>query len=192
MFSRCKRSVFFLMVVLLCSACSPASAPSEPVLIPAPVIALPAPIIPEPAAPAAPSPVATPSNIDMRGWWERPEVLAGLGLTAAEGAALTPELHKLERNYQVAQRQLRTIRRTQLQMLRDPKVPSADIRRFHVRNLQSLLTTMLDQNIAARLWVREHLKAEQLARIRDLSPQFFAARWFRAARIAEPAEPQSK
>ena len=98
---------------------------------------------------------------------------------------MAPELDKLQRNYQVAQRQLQTIRLTQLQMLRDPKVPAADIRRFHVRNLQHLLTTMLDQNIAARLWVRGHLQPDQLTRIQLQSPQFFEVRWYRAARVVE-------
>ena len=98
---------------------------------------------------------------------------------------MAAELGRLERSYQTAQRQLRQVRSTQMQMLQDPKVPSADIRRFNQRNLQFLLTTMLDQNIAARLWVREHLSAEQLRRVQQRSPRFFGLRWFRAA---EPSE----
>lgn len=121
----------------------------------------------------------------MRGWWEGPEALTELGLTAAEGATVAAELGKLERSYQTAQRQLRQVRRTQLLMLQDPKVPSADIKRFNQRNLQYLLTTMLDQDIAARLWVREQLSAEQRARVLQRSPRFFGVRWFRAAQQPE-------
>jgi hypothetical protein len=68
-------------------------------------------------------------------------------------------------------------------MLEDPRVSSADIRRFNQRNLQALLTSMLDQNIAARLWVREHLSSDQSARVLARSPRFYAMRWFRAAPV---------
>lgn len=95
---------------------------------------------------------------------------------------MAAELGQFERAYQTAQRQLRQVRRTQWRMLQDPKVPSADIRRFNRRNLQYLLDSMLDQNIAARLWVREHLSAEQRARVLHHAPEFYSLRWFRAAK----------
>lgn len=130
-----------------------------------------------------------PMRADLLGWWERPETLSRLGLTATEGAAMAKDLAKLERSYQTAQRQLRTVRRTQMLMLQDPKVPSADIRRFNQRNLQFLLTSMLNDNIAARLWVRERLSTEQRARVLQHSPQFYSLRWFRAAGIPD-SEPR--
>ena len=174
-----------LVLVALCSACAP-----EPPQLPAPsapaAAAAPIPAPPQPARDTVPPTQAIPRPAaDLLGWWDRPETLASLGLTAAEGAAMAAELDKREHAYQTAQRQLRQVRSTQMQMLQDPKVPSADIRRFNQRNLQFLLTSMLSDNIAARLWVREHLSAEQLRRVQQRSPQFFGLRWFRAA---EPSE----
>lgn len=168
------------LAALLCAACAP-EAPSPPAPAPAP-----APVVAEVAIRATPSanlstPVKPTAAPDLLGWWDRPEALAELGLTPAEGAAMAAQLGKLERVYQTAQRQLRQVRRTQMLMLQDPKVPGADIKRFNQRNLQYLLTTMLDQDIAARLWVREQLSAEQRARVLQRSPGFFAKRWFRAA-----------
>jgi hypothetical protein len=165
------------LTILLCSACAP-EVPSPPASKPA-VAAIAAAQEPAPAPPPAPKLAAPPA--DMLGWWNRPEVLASLGLTAAEGAAMTLELDHMERSYQTAQRQLPTVKHTQMQMLQDPKVPSADIRRFNRQNLQWLRTSMADQNIAARLWVREHLSADQLERLLQHSPRFFGMRWFRAA-----------
>lgn len=104
---------------------------------------------------------------------------------------MATELSRLERTYQTAQRQLRQVRRTQMQMLQDPKVPSADIRRFNQRNLQFLLVTMHEQNIAARLWVREQLSAEQRARLLQRYPRFFGLRWFRAASAPGLAGPRN-
>jgi hypothetical protein len=138
----------------------------------------------ETPAPSPPTPVVPASPPDIAGWWERPDTSASLGLTAAKSAAMTAQLRKLERVYQTAQRQLRVVRRTQLQMLQDPKVPAADIRRFNQRNLQHLLTTMLDQDIAARLWVREHLSAEQRALVLQREPKFYSMRWFRPAGVS--------
>lgn len=100
---------------------------------------------------------------------------------------MAAELDQREQAYQTAQRQLPTVRQTQMQVLQDPKVPSADIRRFNQRNLQWLLTSMADQNLAARLWVREHLSAEQLERVLEHSPRFFGRPWFRAAEDSLPA-----
>ena len=167
------------LTVLLCSACTPevATPPAaEPTVteVAVPMAPMPALDPPKPVAPTAPS-------SEFRGWWDRPEALVGLGLTAAEGAAMASELNKLEQAYQTLQRQLPTIRNTQMQMLQDPKVPSADIRRFNRQNLQWLLTSMADQNIAARLWVREHLSVDQQERVLKHSPEFFARRWFRTA-----------
>jgi hypothetical protein len=175
-----------LLAALLCFAC----APDPP---PAPAPTAPEVAIAEVPVPAKPAPVATPPTppapadaTHLHGWWERPEALDSLGLTIAEGAALAPELRKLERSYQTAQRQLHTIRRTQLEMLRDPRVPGADIRRFNRENPRKLQASMGDDDIAARLWVREHLSADQRARLLERSPEFFGKRWFRAAKVAEP------
>ena len=174
------------LAALLCAACAP-EAPPPPAPAPAP-----APVVAEVAIRATPTPPANLSTPvkptaapDILGWWDRPAALAELGLTPAEGAAMAAQLGKLERAYQTAQRQLRQVRRTQMLMLQDPKVPGADIKRFNQRNLQYLLSTMLDQNIAARLWVREQLSAEQRARVLQRSPRFFGLRWFRAAHQAE-------
>lgn len=104
-----------------------------------------------------------------------------LGLAAADAALVTSELRQFERAYQTAQRQLYTVRRTQLQMLRDPKVPSADIRRFLQRNTLALTTAMMDADIAARLAVRGAMGADRLARVREQSPEFFGLSWFRPA-----------
>lgn len=166
------------LALLLCTACAPEVAPPAP----KPALSVPA----KPAAVTKPADSSTPAppGPDLRGWWMRPEALASLGLTAVEGAALAPELNRLEQSYQTAQRQLPTVKDTQMRMLQDPKVPSADVRRFNRQNLQWLLTTMADQNLAARLWVREHLSAAQSARILARSPRFFAKRWFRAAALA--------
>jgi hypothetical protein len=123
-------------------------------------------------------PAAAP---DLLGWWDRPEALDSLGLTLAEGAALATELSKLERSYQIAQRQLRTIRHTQLEMLHDARVPGADIRRFNRENLQKLLASMGDDDIAARLWVRQQLSTDRQALVLKRSPEFFGVPWFRAA-----------
>jgi len=174
-----------ILAALLCTACAPeAPLPPTPKPNAAAVAEKPTPV-PTPALPMPVAPVAKPA--DILGWWERPESLSSLGLTASEGAALAAELRKLERSYQTAQRQLRQVRRTQMLMLQDPKVPSADIRRFNQRNLQFLLTSMLNDNIAARLWVRERLSAEQRARVLQRSPRFYSLRWFRAAGGAEEA-----
>jgi len=70
-------------------------------------------------------------------------------------------------------------------MLRDPRVPSADIRRFNRENLQKLLVSMRNDDIAARLWVREHLSGDQLVRVLQRSPEFFGKRWFRAAAVPQ-------
>lgn len=175
----CHRTlVSLLLVVLACSGCAPDAPPKVAVVADAAPPPVPA---PPPALSPVPMPVAPAKALDITGWWDRPEVLASLGLTLAEGAALAVELVKFEQTYQIAQRQLRTVRSTQMQMLQDPQVPSADIRRFNQRNLQMLLTSMLDQNIAARLWVREHLSADQSTRVLDRWPRFYALPWFRAA-----------
>lgn len=178
MITRYHCSCLLLIAALLCTACAPEAPPPAPKPPVAAVAEKPAPL-PPPSLPVPVAPVAR--TADIRGWWERPEALADLGLTVTEGAAMATELGKLERSYQTAQRQLHQVRSTQLQMLRDPKVPSADIKRFNQRNLQFLLTSMLNDNIAARLWVREHLSAEQRARVLQHSPRFYGLRWFRAA-----------
>jgi hypothetical protein len=183
-----RRTVLILLALaaLLCAACTPdapppappaAELPAAPVPAPAPAQSVPAKTPPSPATPAA-----VP---DLLGWWDRPEVLLSLGLTTAEGAALGSELRKLERSHETAQRQLYTIQRTQAEMLREPRVPSADIRRFNRENLQKLLASMHNDDINARLWVREHLSADQRARVLERSPQFFGLRWFRAANVPE-------
>jgi hypothetical protein len=179
-----RRTVLVLLVLtaLLCAACTPDAPPPH-----APDVA--APVIPVPAVPAPsnspPTPAAPAAAPDLLGWWDRPEALVSLGLTAAEGAALGIELHKLERSHQTAQRQLYTVQRTQAEMLREPRVPSPDIRRFNRENLQKLLASMRDDDINARLWVRERLSVDQRARVLERSPQFFDLQWFRPARVPE-------
>lgn len=177
--------VMLALSALLCGACAPDAPPAPPPPAPTPPeVVIPATPAPPPAPEALPpkpeAPVAVP---DLLGWWDRPEALASLGLTAGDGAALATELRKLERTWQTAQRQLYTVRRTQTEMLRDPRVPSADIRRFHRENPQKLLMSMWDADIAARLWVRDHLGADQQARVLEHSPEFFGKRWFRAAQV---------
>jgi hypothetical protein len=172
-------SVWLALSVLACCACAPEAAPPP---APEPVVTVTAaPVVPAPADDPPMPIVAAAVSTDLLGWWDRPEALARLGLTAAEGAALAAELDKREQTYQTAQRQLPTVRQTQMQMLQDRKVPSADIRRFNQRNLQWLLTTMADENVGARLWVRDHLSADQFQRVLDHSPRFFGRPWFRAA-----------
>ncbi len=182
MMMRGRYAIWLLLPTLLCTSCAPEAPAPKPTgeavaAVAAPAL-VPAPFPKDPPLPVAPAPVP-----DITGWWSRPETLVNLGLTAAEGNAMAVELTKFEKSYQTAQRQLRTVRRTQIQMLEDPRIPSADIRRFNQRNLQTLLTSMLDQNIAARLWVREHLSSDQSARVLARSPRFYAMRWFRAAPV---------
>ncbi len=174
---------WLLLAALLCSACAP-DAPQAPAPAPPEVAAtvVLAPAVPQPSS-IAPTPAPPTPVPDLPGWWDRPESLAHLGLSAAEGASLASELRRLERSYQTAQRQLYTVRRTQAEMLREPRVPSADIRRFNRENTQKLLASMRDADINARLWVRERLSADQRARVLERSPQFFGLRWFRAANI---------
>jgi hypothetical protein len=179
--------VLLPVIVLLCGACAP-DAPQAPA--PAPPAARVATeeiqtrTLPVPAA-AVPIPAAPTAIPDLLGWWDRPDALAHLGLAGADGSALGNELRKLERSYQTAQRQLHTVRLTQLQMLRDPRVPSKDIRRFNRENLQQLRTSMRNDDIAARLWVRDQLSAEQQARVLQRSPGFYGKPWFRAAKISD-------
>ena len=170
-----------LVLVALCSACAP-----EPPQLPAPsapaAAAAPIPAPPQPARDTVPPTQAIPRPApDLLGWWDRPEALARLDLTAADAALVATELRRFERSYQTAQRQLYTVSRTQLQMLRDPKVPSADIRRFQQRNTLALTTSMMDADIAARIAVRGALSADRLARMLEQSPEFFGLSWFRAA-----------
>lgn len=117
------------------------------------------------------------------GWWDRPEALSGLGLTEADVATIAPQLRNIELSYQLAQTQLRDARKQQLQMLQDPSVSSERIRQFHASELQRLSAAMLEQNLAARLLVREQLSEAQLAAVEQHSPGFFRIRWFRNARI---------
>lgn len=184
-----KRHRFWVCVLLpawLCAACMPEAPAPEPAAVVLPAAPLPLAL----AVPTLPTPDAPAKPAGFSGWWDYPEVLARLGLSAGEGEAMASELARLERVYQTAQRQLRTVRDTQSRMLADARVPSADVRRFNQRNLQMLLTSMLDQDIAARLWVREHLSAEQRARVLANAPQFYAMRWFRAA--PAPEEPSTR
>ena len=170
-----------LVLVALCSACAP-----EPPQLPAPsapaAAAAPIPAPPQPARDTVPPTQAIPRPAaDLLGWWDRPEALARLELTAADAALVATELRRFERSYQTAQRQLYTVNRTQLQMLRDLKVPSADIRRFQQRNTLALTTSMMDADIAARLAVRGAMGADRLARVSEQSPEFFGLSWFRTA-----------
>jgi hypothetical protein len=110
-------------------------------------------------------------------------LISQLQLPKAQSDQLTEHLRNLELSYQLAQSDLRQIRVEQLRMLEDPSVSAADIERFHRERLRTASIAMLDLNIAARLWVREHVTPEQLAGILRTSPGFFRVRWFRSARV---------
>jgi hypothetical protein len=116
-------------------------------------------------------------------WWTRPDINAVLQLSDAEAREIGGHLRNLELSYQLAQTRLREARRAQTRMIEDVNIEGADILRFHREQLQTLSTEALELNIAARVWVRDRLSAEQKAAILERSPGFFRARWFRPARV---------
>lgn len=151
-----------------------------------------------PASIASAVPAATPTPVEepavsereedpvipgLVAWWTRPDVGAVLQLSEAEAKEIAGHLRNLELSYQLAQTRLRDARREQTRMIEDASVAGADILRFHREQLQTLSTEALELNIAARVWVRERLSAEQKAAILKRAPGFFRARWFRTARM---------
>jgi hypothetical protein len=117
------------------------------------------------------------------GWWHQPAMCAELGIPTAQREDLARELDQLEITYQLAQTALNAARHQQSLLLADPTVSAERLLAHNRDEVVAQSDRMQATNFQARLLVRSKLSPAQLGELTKKSPVFFAARWFRAARV---------
>ncbi|QTD51480.1 hypothetical protein [Sulfidibacter corallicola] len=106
-----------------------------------------------------------------------------LGMSPDRLKHLQTELAKYQIEFQAAGTKNSAMRGQLRAMYRDPEKSTEEIRTFFAERVQPATQTQMRIRLEARLFVRNTIPTEALAKLTTKHPRFFGQRWFRQSKV---------